>query len=76
METVKMGTQQDQTPDIEAILQYLPQNLETLFLSPEGAAMYRIWDARSFVLDRERFFTRQVLLKTRKGKLSTRSSTE
>jgi hypothetical protein len=58
MEMVNMSSKQDQTPDIEAILQYLPQNLETLFLSPEGAAMYRIWDARSFVLDREKFFTR------------------
>jgi hypothetical protein len=58
MEMVNMGTQQDQTPDINALLKYLPQKLETLFLSPEGAAMYRIWDARSLVLDREKYFTR------------------
>jgi hypothetical protein len=59
MEVVKMGSPQDQKPNMEALFKYLPQSLETLLSSPEGgAAMYKIWDARNLVLDREKYFKR------------------
>jgi hypothetical protein len=43
---------------MELILKYQPQDIETLFFSPQGAAMYKVWDARGLVLDREAYFAR------------------
>jgi hypothetical protein len=56
MGVVKMSSQDDQLSNMELLLNYLPQNLESLLFSPQGADTYRIWDARSLVLDREKYF--------------------
>jgi hypothetical protein len=58
MEILNKGPPEDQLANMEALLKYLPQRLESLFSSPQGAGVYRIWDARSLVLDREKYFRR------------------
>jgi len=58
MEMVSMGPPHEQTPDIELLLEYMPLRLESVCAAPQGAEMYKVWDARSLVLDRDKFFNR------------------
>ncbi|KAF2714991.1 hypothetical protein K504DRAFT_395900 [Pleomassaria siparia CBS 279.74] len=56
MGVFKMSSQQDQIPNMDLLLEYLGKSAETLISSPQGAALYKIWDSRSLVLDRKRYF--------------------
>jgi hypothetical protein len=50
---------------MEILFKYLPQSPEIMLSSPQGAAMYKIWDARNLILDRK---------STSKGKYCTTDS--
>jgi hypothetical protein len=58
MEMVKMDGSQNELPNMDTALNYLPQpRLESL-LSMNGADIYRLWDARNLFLDVKKFFER------------------
>ncbi|KAF2644956.1 hypothetical protein P280DRAFT_504434 [Massarina eburnea CBS 473.64] len=64
-ETVRMGSVEEQDSNIEAIFDYLrlgPEMLPFLLSSPQSAVMYKVWDSRSMVLDRDKFFGRFMAL--------------
>jgi hypothetical protein len=58
MEVVKMGDEEEATPDVKLLTQYLPHF--RLFPPPSvnGAEMCRLWDARTLALDVNKFFRR------------------
>ncbi|KAI0381513.1 hypothetical protein F5Y04DRAFT_288406 [Hypomontagnella monticulosa] len=63
MEMVKRSSAKEQELDIRRIRKSLPQTQDlSLLRNPEGAEMYRIWDARSFTLDAEKFFSRYMAI--------------
>lgn len=58
MEMVNQGDERDKTPNIDLLMEYLPDiNLVSL-LQPDSADSLKFWDARTIVLDRHKFFER------------------
>lgn len=54
---VKSGTAKDQAPNTEALGAYLPFDPKMIF-NTQGAAMYKYFDARNAVLDRNKYFNK------------------
>lgn len=63
METVQGSNRGGKELDIARIRKYLT-NVQDISLvsNPQGAEMYRIWDARSFTLDADKFFREYVVV--------------
>ncbi|KAJ5501693.1 hypothetical protein N7453_006510 [Penicillium expansum] len=57
MEMVSGGDTEDQTPNIDLLTGFLPLDIFSL-LRPESANSLKFWDARTTVLDRQKFFER------------------
>ncbi|MDF2434634.1 MAG: hypothetical protein JWP44_4265 [Mucilaginibacter sp.] len=55
MEMVKVVGADDMS-NTAKIIKYLPPNDLATFMKPQGAEMMRIWDARTFFFDVDRFF--------------------
>ncbi|KAJ5280880.1 hypothetical protein N7478_006252 [Penicillium angulare] len=58
MEMVTQGSETDKVPDIDLLVTHFPKLNLLSFLQPESADALRIWDARTVVLDRDKFFER------------------
>ena len=58
MEIIKKGRKEEETPDVEILMKYLPQPPLSKLPYPNNADLLRIWDARSLVFDVEKFFKR------------------
>ncbi|KAI1655761.1 hypothetical protein F4813DRAFT_153019 [Daldinia decipiens] len=57
METARGSDREKEALDITRIRKYLTNFQDISFLrNPQGAELYRIWDARSFTLDADNFF--------------------
>ncbi|KAI3324399.1 hypothetical protein HD806DRAFT_522187 [Xylariaceae sp. AK1471] len=59
-EMVKRSSQEDQVPNMKLLSKYLPFKPTFPLPSPEGAELYKIWDARSLVTDGDKFFNRYM----------------
>lgn len=55
---VKISDEQAVQDDLAAVMNYIPLKLENVLMRPQGAAMHKVWDARTLVLDRDKFFDR------------------
>lgn len=58
MEMVNQGDENDRMPDIDLLMKYLPDIDLLSLLEPESADSLKFWDARTIVLDRQKFFDR------------------
>lgn len=58
MEMVIQGNDEDRTPNMDLLLEFLPDIDIFSLLRPESADSLRFWDARTIVLDRNKFFDR------------------
>ncbi|KAJ6114080.1 hypothetical protein N7512_007525 [Penicillium capsulatum] len=58
MEMVSMGNEEDKTPNMDLLRQFLPDFNIMSLLQPESADFLKLWDARTIVLDRQKFFQR------------------
>ncbi|KAI3049468.1 hypothetical protein CBS147353_11672 [Aspergillus niger] len=62
MEMVNQGDENDRMPDIDLLMKYLPDIDLLSLLEPESADSLKFWDARTIVLDRQKFFDRYIKL--------------
>ncbi|KAJ0423532.1 hypothetical protein BJY00DRAFT_321672 [Aspergillus carlsbadensis] len=60
MEMVNQGDTSDQTPNVDLLMQFLPDIDLFSFLRPDSAQALKFWDARTVVLDRDKFFNRYM----------------
>ncbi|KAJ5335809.1 uncharacterized protein N7506_005745 [Penicillium brevicompactum] len=60
MEMVKQGDDRDQTPNMELLMKFLPDIDMFSLLRPESAQSLKLWDARTIVIDRHKFFERYI----------------
>jgi hypothetical protein len=63
MEMVCQGDSKDQMPNIDVLTRFLPDIDLLSLLQPDSAQSLRFWDARTIVLDRNKFFKRLVIIK-------------
>ncbi|KAF2875898.1 hypothetical protein BDV95DRAFT_285156 [Massariosphaeria phaeospora] len=55
---IKMGSLQDQAPNIKVLGLYMHLSLEDILIRHESAAAYKNWDARNLVVNGDKFFNR------------------
>ncbi|KAJ5742608.1 uncharacterized protein N7511_011340 [Penicillium nucicola] len=60
MEMVKQGDDRDQTPNLNLLMEFLPGIDIFSLLRPESAQSLKLWDARTIVIDRHKFFERYI----------------
>ncbi|KAJ5210551.1 hypothetical protein N7491_010358 [Penicillium cf. griseofulvum] len=60
MEMVNQGNDRDQTPNMDLLMQFLPDVDIFSLLRPESAQSLKFWDARTIVIDRHKFFERYI----------------
>lgn len=58
MEMINLGDKEDQTPNIELLMEYLPDTNLLSLIQTQSAGFTKLWDARTLVLDRDKFFQR------------------
>lgn len=56
MEVVKSSKERDGIPNMDLLLKYLPKPEVSSLLQPHNADMLRIWDARPFGLEVDKYF--------------------
>ncbi|KAJ5742540.1 uncharacterized protein N7511_011272 [Penicillium nucicola] len=60
MEMVKQGDDRDLMPNMELLMEFLPDIDIFSLLRPESAQSLKLWDARTIVIDRHKFFERYI----------------